>query len=195
MCGEQPGRAAPWPTSTGSSPRVRGTVFCQRRHQVQRRFIPACAGNRSSRRRSSAGYSVHPRVCGEQLRWSNYYYRETGSSPRVRGTDDDNSGIGDNARFIPACAGNSGAGATATTWDTVHPRVCGEQPISSRPSRATSGSSPRVRGTESPKAAGGIAGRFIPACAGNRGEGSGGKPIQAVHPRVCGEQSAILSAA
>ena len=71
------------------------------------RFIPACAGNtaaytaisahtsgssprvRGTRRaRPCASWrpSVHPRVCGEHVRWQRFERALFGSSPRVRGT-------------------------------------------------------------------------------------------------------------
>ena len=48
VCGEQGGPAQLADGSGGSSPRVRGTVRPCAARQVHRRFIPACAGNRSS---------------------------------------------------------------------------------------------------------------------------------------------------
>ena len=65
--------------------------------------------------------------------------------------------------------------------------MCGEHPPSKTLAGAMTGSSPRVRGTQTNNFPGVISSRFIPACAGNTwiqiliGE------IDAVHPRVCGE--------
>ena len=69
-----------------------------------------------------------------------------------------------------------------------HPRVCGEQLCSSKTAIASSGSPPRVRGTEQwhefpPEAAG-----ITPACAGNRLLVHDLLPQLQDHPRVCGEQ-------
>ena len=47
VCGEQGCRCSYWCNGSGSSPRVRGTGYSQRRLQDNHRFIPACAGNRS----------------------------------------------------------------------------------------------------------------------------------------------------
>ena len=52
---------------------------------------------------------------------------------------------------------------------------------------ACTGSSPRVRGTPRPGAAGPPRGRFIPACAGNTVRRRAGRRRETVHPRVCGE--------
>ncbi len=49
------------------------------------------------------------------------------------------------------------------------------------------GSSPRVRGTLADSHCGHVAGRFIPACAGNITHASACDHPIAVHPRVCGE--------
>ena len=50
-----------------------------------------------------------------------------GSSPRVRGTEDDLQKFGGDVRFIPACAGNSHVVSPYNWQIAVHPRVCGEQ--------------------------------------------------------------------
>ncbi len=220
----------------GSSPRVRGTA----RHPFQpgqgtsvhprvcgeqeagahewspaKRFIPACAGNSPI----NLGWHLHP----------------TGSSPRVRGTDLSDLMVTSQDRFIPACAGNSSAvvlripassGSSPRVRGTacgplsgisptpVHPRVCGEQRISSKldarcirfiPACAgnsasarsstpgASGSSPRVRGTVVAALRCGANRRFIPACAGNSRSRLALRGEPPVHPRVCGEQSSCTS--
>ena len=154
--------------------------------------------------------SVHPRVCGEQLASGYTVNRWSGSSPRVRGTDDWRELTVGNLRFIPACAGNSRQGLSRSHQHAVHPRVCGEQAIRfhascaycrfipacagnrtrSRPvSRKRNGSSPRVRGTARGAKSDFTLARFIPACAGNRCADRRRHPPASVHPRVCGEQT------
>ena len=49
----------------GSSPRVRGIRLRLTRPDIERRFIPAGAGNTSRILTWQAGQSVHPRGCGE----------------------------------------------------------------------------------------------------------------------------------
>ena len=150
VCGEQyTCRVWTFPAS-GSSPRVRGTgdridpaTQCQR-------FIPACAGNRSSATLIRPVIAVHPRVCGEQLQDQADSVQQFGSSPRVRGTVFQRVAQGGFQRFIPACAGNSEGTAAQDTGHSVHPRVCGEQLVSSACCSSKVGSSPRVRGTVSP---------------------------------------------
>ena len=54
-------------SSNGSSPRGRGTFAGESMEHVQRRFIPAWAGNIPRPRQSSDRNSVHPRVGGEHI--------------------------------------------------------------------------------------------------------------------------------
>ena len=69
--------------------------------------------------------------------------------------------------FIPACAGN--------TAELPPPPV------------ELTGSSPRVRGTQTRRRCLSSSMRFIPACAGNTGTRALDGPSPTVHPRVCGE--------
>ena len=192
MCGEQSADSLADSEGNGSSPRVRGTVCVGSNLQAACRFIPACAGNRLHTRHLLTSRPVHPRVCGEQTDGRRTGLFEVGSSPRVRGTDSGSGASRGRWRFIPACAGNRINKLRIITCYTVHPRVCGEQssPITIEPGSA--GSSPRVRGTESIRRLPPIGDRFIPACAGNRKMTSIWQSMRSVHPRVCGEQSAVL---
>ena len=127
VCGEQPGLIARIRHQNGSSPRVRGTVHDNSMASELQRFIPACAGNRARRQCAQRIYSVHPRVCGEQLLSQILEPRPRGSSPRVRGTAVSAGTIVQSVRFIPACAGNSFSCSLCFMFFSVHPRVCGEQ--------------------------------------------------------------------
>ncbi len=112
---------------TGSSPRTRGTQQAGGKKRALHRFIPAHAGNTSSRSLISAQLagssprtrgtlpaprgvrvrpSVHPRARGEHLVTACQRPRGSGSSPRTRGTRK-------SARLNSATA-------------TVHPRARGE---------------------------------------------------------------------
>ena len=136
-------------------------------------------------------HSVHPRVCGEQLGLDVDLVQNTGSSPRVRGTERQVILRKLIRRFIPACAGNRASAIFTAARSTVHPRVCGEQTKSRTRSRRSCGSSPRVRGTDSPRSRSNNRSRFIPACAGNRPQFQSARQSRSVHPRVCGEQAVI----
>ena len=127
-------------------------------------------------------------MCGERWCASNSPGNVSGSSPRVRGTPGDRHIHRRDRRFIPACAGNA-ARCSASPWArTVHPRVCGERSTAASQPAAMSGSSPRVRGTRGASARVPSQGRFIPACAGNAGNGAARLHGATVHPRVCGER-------
>ncbi len=166
MCGDQRSGQFLQPVGVGSSPRVRGPVATAKMGVRKSRFIPACAGTRSSGRLPSLRGTVHPRVCGDQLTKKSEAERADGSSPRVRGP--------------------VSIGAHYSTSYTVHPRVCGDQDTNPSLRKSECGSSPRVRGPEarpfqpidgngsSPRVRGPVVWqtcsparlRFIPACAG-----------------------------
>ncbi len=92
--------------SSGSSPRVRGTLRHSHDQLPHRRFIPAGAGNITAGDIIIGGASVHPRGCGEHVAdvVDNHLY--PGSSPRVRGTFAGVVFWHWFPRFIPAGAGN-----------------------------------------------------------------------------------------
>ena len=166
---------------------MRGTRLASPRPAVLPRFIPACAGNSRRSARALRRPPVHPRVCGELIHRRMQKAAPVGSSPRVRGTPLPRSRRGDQTRFIPACAGNSGLSAKVKRFRTVHPRVCGELSMEVGLDFESTGSSPRVRGTRSRRRTARGERRFIPACAGNSRPASGRRATGSVHPRVCGE--------
>ena len=90
------------------------------------RFIPARAGNttRPTRRRTEA--TVHPRAGGEHVANAATSASGTGSSPRGRGTRGDAKAVRLMYRFIPARAGNTCPGLSASLLSSVHPRAGGE---------------------------------------------------------------------
>ena len=127
VCGEHPSVKSMELHSTGSSPRVRGTLACACKNRNRRRIIPACAGNIKSEPSTNQVGRDHPRVCGEHLidRVDNHSDVRIipacagnirikltllafiqGSSPRVRGTFCAYIPDSWNDRIIPACAGN-----------------------------------------------------------------------------------------
>ena len=110
---------------------------------------------------------VHPRVCGEHHNDGIIWRDGVGSSPRVRGTQDETKELTNAIRFIPACAGNTLILQGGQVDKRVHPRVCGEHLCRSTPYTAELGSSPRVRGTQASCMFCFNLIRFIPACAGN----------------------------
>ena len=197
---------------SGSSPRVRGTLWRVVCYVRGRGIIPACAGNTTACSREYRDMRDHPRVCGEHGHFSHMTCPSVGSSPRVRGTQIQHANHGRIHRIIPACAGNTGGSGWCSRrrWDHPrvcgntllstarlrpkrdHPRVCGEHRPSMWMPRTRPGSSPRVRGTLALSRRIPLAYGIIPACAGNT-------PFQALcithpgdHPRVCGEHKLSL---
>ena len=74
-----------------------------------------------------------------------------------------------------------------------HPRVCGEQWARIALRALLTGSPPRVRGTAYRLAKNAGFYRITPACAGNRIIFQARNPYPRDHPRVCGEQSSLIS--
>ena len=177
----------------GSSPLVRGTAEKITIRELVNRFIPARAGNRQSRPRQKRHTAVHPRSCGEQSVAGITSTGTFGSSPLVRGTVNQLHGHAAHVRFIPARAGNSPPCAFLQAAAAVHPRSCGEQHAPDGNSVFDAGSSPLVRGTAESSRIWSQDVRFIPARAGNRSGGIIQVALFTVHPRSCGEQTALMS--
>ena len=187
VCGEHVSGFSSVPSSSGSSPRVRGT-HGQRRSEVQGRgIIPACAGNTNSSRHRASRTRDHPRVCGEHFSTRPNSCRQTGSSPRVRGTlvlfERREVVVG----IIPVCAGNTSGSQISRCLLRDHPRVCGEHGLEKMTIGANAGSSPRVRGTHRKARQDARLQGIIPACAGNTSSRASRPTSRRDHPRVCGE--------
>ena len=157
---------------------------------INRRFIPAGAGNAWRPCATNTRKPVHPRGCGERASSTINPAWEPGSSPRVRGTRLVLAAMVGGWRFIPAGAGNAAALRPAGCPRPVHPRGCGERWDAGRPGAEIGGSSPRVRGTRCCPSSRLHPGRFIPAGAGNAHRRHGARRSGSVHPRGCGERPA-----
>ena len=167
VCGEHRHEAIVPGRGVGSSPRLRGTPARAARVGWPERFIPAFAGNTGERLMKKLLITVHPRVCGEHIRFTCFHLVRTGSSPRLRGTHLERRTVQLGVRFIPAFAGNTSASATCLSIVTVHPRVCGEHECFCTNHCPHIGSSPRLRGTPKLISINQLSCRFIPAFAGN----------------------------
>ena len=167
VCGKRYRHSPDERVGRGSSPRVRETHMSESVKSAPSRFIPACAGNARAGGGISCARPVHPRVCGKRVTPRIRQSNVVGSSPRVRETPLQHRRIGEDLRFIPACAGNASSTRGRKRFRSVHPRVCGKRSEGAAHAWSQAGSSPRVR--ETPGSTGNHVPRrrFIPACAGN----------------------------
>ena len=170
----------------GLSPRVRGKRPLISTWPLLLGSIPACAGEAVPGSVLAPSITVYPRVCGGSWMPCRQSFTIPGLSPRVRGKRRVVCNQGGRHRSIPACAGEAGLGLGSSRPAAVYPRVCGGSTLSSCPTGCDGGLSPRVRGKLNQQEADFLAGRSIPACAGE----ARGRPHQPtapeVYPRVCG---------
>ena len=145
-CGEQVEPQARTPVRVGSSPRMRGAVHLPYQENVNCGIIPAHAGSRVKNAVSSFWKRDHPRACGEQPMRALAAPSMRGSSPRMRGAVRDCIPGLRRQGIIPAHAGSRSGTRRWGCRPRDHPRACGEQIVSSSPSRLPPGSSPRMRG-------------------------------------------------
>ena len=151
------------------------------------RSIPACAGKPSYYAAPRPDTAVHPRVCGEAELTGGAVDRQTGPSPRVRGSHPGSSRRVRQVRSIPACAGKPHAASGGPERTRVHPRVCGEAPAAAGRPDVVHGPSPRVRGSRDDVGVLRLVPGSIPACAGKPPAPRASSRHRRVHPRVCGE--------
>ena len=84
--GERTGGQTALPSIIGSSPHTRGTPHPDAKCRPPLRFIPAYAGNATTRLPVSRPRSVHPRIRGERSPNTIVTTQGDGSSPHTRGT-------------------------------------------------------------------------------------------------------------
>ena len=189
VCGEHACSIASATSSSGSSPRMRGTRVVKVWILRAAGIIPAYAGNTSPVLRRCFWPRDHPRVCGEHLPITLPKHVRQGSSPRMRGTPIILPLTVFIHGIIPAYAGNTQNKSIVFVQRRDHPRVCGEHVIGHDLPSLEQGSSPRMRGTlisaVNPRFNHGI----IPAYAGNTNGGCLRLICHRDHPRVCGEHS------
>ena len=126
VCGEHSQTFSTKYTIAGSSPRMRGTPrWCSKALGIFG-LIPTYAGNTRSIDTSTSPRRAHPHVCGEHVLISTYPFCVTGSSPRMRGTQEPLKRRIIGAGLIPTYAGNTHP-ARCSRWRVwAHPHVCGE---------------------------------------------------------------------
>ena len=174
----------------GSSPHGRGTQLRETGREMDRRFIPARAGNTAASSGFQLIVAVHPRTGGEHPVVATASCHSDGSSPHGRGTLADVRSRVRRIRFIPARAGNTATFSISHQCLPVHPRTGGEHVPAPMRVRNAVGSSPHGRGTRYSGIGDWIELRFIPARAGNTLQEKETRLRAAVHPRTGGEHDA-----
>ena len=130
----------------GSSPRMRGKRKWGCCLAWFLRLIPAHAGKTIADWLNPRRAEAHPRACGENFAAPGPPTKRGGSSPRMRGKRG-NLGRQDLRRgLIPAHAGKTAAVRLRATRTAAHPRACGENSGRVPATKASEGSSPRMRG-------------------------------------------------
>ena len=174
-------------STAGSSPLARGTRLSTQTRSLDRRFIPAGAGNTGKPAGARLKPAVHPRWRGEHQATGSPTRASCGSSPLARGTQCSGMVVFSVSRFIPAGAGNTTRMPPSPTSQPVHPRWRGEHRRRLSRIGRFIGSSPLARGTRRKDNRPGAVPRFIPAGAGNTIRCAPAAGRSAVHPRWRGE--------
>ena len=130
VCGEARSSDASRPIASGPSPRVRGSHAAIDHTVGPYGSIPACAGKPVRKLAAGVRRWVHPRVCGEACGHNGGRADTGGPSPRVRGSREPPAEPLHKVGSIPACAGKPTGISTSPPTSRVHPRVCGEAPLS-----------------------------------------------------------------
>ena len=167
MCGEH---RTSWPNceaKAGSSPHVRGARLERDENPSGSGIIPACAGSTGFLRRTRARRRDHPRMCGEHQRFDDGEIYTAGSSPHVRGAQENQGHHWWCRGIIPACAGSTQTLPVSTRPYRDHPRMCGEHDPPCWSLHVFQGSSPHVRGAPKGRSGSKDGTGIIPACAGS----------------------------
>ena len=133
-------------SARGSSPRGRGKLRCSLQVQGHCRLIPARAGKTRLATKRAARSTAHPRAGGENERHRRCDLRRFGSSPRGRGKHDRPREAAANSGLIPARAGKTAPRPTPATSPWAHPRMGGENLVTTVYRLSPGGSSPHGRG-------------------------------------------------
>ena len=95
-------------------------------------------------------------------------------------------------RITPACAGKTASRRKSPAAAKDHPRVCGENTVDAAICDLQKGSPPRVRGKPHGYMIHAHTCRITPACAGKTLQALSRALLPQDHPRVCGENAAIM---
>ena len=192
-CGANDGLPNTYRSLGGSSPRMRGKLSDDPHGIILLRIIPAHAGQTPAQLWMDSLTADHPRACGANVILHLQYATGVGSSPRMRGKLIRIHLNHLDLRIIPAHAGQTSACSRYRHWSADHPRACGANSLSLMRARATSGSSPRMRGKHVANKPLEIQFRIIPAHAGQTTAPWALELPTADHPRACGANLLIAA--
>ena len=165
-CGANHPAPQAYALTRGSSPRMRGKPIPPLAHRIERRIIPAHAGQTAIQSAFQIWGTDHPRACGANTTRAALFARMFGSSPRMRGKPDECRRANRRIRIIPAHAGQTPKSELSKFINADHPRACGANRLSSTAAYPPDGSSPRMRGKPLRSQLLGAQIRIIPAHAG-----------------------------
>ena len=149
-------------------------------------IIPAHAGLTCRHPGSARGERDHPRACGAHVTMPPAANFGTGSSPRMRGSQDQYSIYRTNLGIIPAHAGLTESCSPSCSPSRDHPRACGAHYFRIGASPRGEGSSPRMRGSRERIRAPADYDGIIPAHAGLTASFFFLLRGSRDHPRACG---------
>ena len=185
-CGANLGSNFRWLRLFGSSPLVRGQLFCFRHAVCCVWIIPARAGPTGGVPHVACRHADHPRSCGANRACRSLTQCRSGSSPLVRGQLQERISKLAHMRIIPARAGPTKRLCYAAFVLSDHPRSCGANLRKGTPPNVMTGSSPLVRGQPCLKAKRTRVVRIIPARAGPTDNHRTSSRDTTDHPRSCG---------
>ena len=173
--------------SPGSlSPRMRGNPDETMGGSSEKESIPAYAGEPWQAGMTGSQWRVYPRVCGGTVLSAYAPPTRASLSPRMRGNPPLLQFLPLCLESIPAYAGEPRLAAQWQTLPPVYPRVCrGTADQRGQPCRAES-LSPRMRGNHTQADIAKLAGKSIPAYAGEPYAHDEVGSNWRVYPRVCG---------
>ncbi len=160
---------------------------------VQRRIIPAHAGQTTARCARQARWPDHPRACGANPAAAFMLEENAGSSPRMRGKRVFRRTQEVLGRIIPAHAGQTASSRSPARATSDHPRACGANVEGKSRAGRRFGSSPRMRGKPPDGITIDDSERIIPAHAGQTAGRHHPCRTRPDHPRACGANAAPLS--
>ena len=150
------------------------------------RSIPAHAGQPGVHHGPASAATVHPRSRGAARRHSSTAEAASGPSPLTRGSLWGDSMGARRVGSIPAHAGQPSPWPPSSTLARVHPRSRGAASSRSSSRRCSFGPSPLTRGSQRDEDRVVVAGRSIPAHAGQPTHRAAPTPSERVHPRSRG---------